>query len=57
MNFFAEKILAHRLGKVYGVQRRQVRGWGNALKVWDRNAVKMGCDDCGTPTNVIKFIK
>ena len=34
-------------------------GWGvgNALKVWDGNAVKFSCDDCCTPINVIKFIK
>ena len=28
--------------------------WGDALKIWDGNAVKFGCDDCGIP---IKFIK
>ena len=31
--------------------------WGNALRVWDGNAIKFGCDDCCTPINVIKFIK
>ena len=36
---------------------RQVEGWGDALRVWGRNAVKFGCDDCCTSTNVIKFIK
>ena len=32
-------------------------GWEDALRVWDGNAVKFGCDDCGTPINVIKFVK
>ena len=34
-------------------------GWGlgDALRVWDGNAVKSGCDNCGTPINVVKFIK
>ena len=36
---------------------RQFGGWGNALRVWDGNAVKFGCDDCCTSINVIKFIK
>ena len=36
---------------------RQVGGCGDALRVWDGNAVKFGCDDCCTPTNVIKVIK
>ena len=57
VNFFAEQILTHRLWKTYGFQMRQVGGWGNALSVWDGNAVKFGCDDCFTPINVIKFIK
>ena len=32
-------------------------GWGleDALRVWDGNAVKLGCDDCCTTTNIIKF--
>ena len=33
------------------------RGGEDALRVWDGNAVKFGCDDCCTPINVIKFIK
>ena len=36
---------------------RQVEGWGDALRVWDGNAVKFGCDDCCTPINVIKLKK
>ena len=32
-------------------------GMGDALSVWDGNAIKFGCDDCCTPINVIKFIK
>lgn len=32
------------------------RGWGDALRLWDGNAVKFGCDDCCTHINVIKLI-
>ena len=56
-NSFAEQIVTHRLWKTYGVQMRQVGGWGDALRVSDGNAVKFGCDDCCTPRNVIKFSK
>ena len=27
---------------------RQVEGWGDALRVWDGNALKFGCDDLCT---------
>ena len=47
MNFFAEQILTPR----------QVGVRGDALRVWNVNAIKFGCDDCCTPTNVIKFKK
>ena len=30
---------------------------GDALRVWDGNAVKFGCDNCCTPINVIIFTK
>ena len=33
---------------------RQVGVWGDALRVWDGNAVKFGCDDHCTHINVIK---
>ena len=36
---------------------RQVVGCKDAERVWDGNAIKFGCDDCGTPINVIKFIE
>ena len=36
---------------------RQVGGWGHALRVWDRNAIKFGCDDHCTTINVIEFIE
>ena len=36
---------------------RQVGGWGDALGVWDGNAIKLGCDDRCTTINVIKFIE
>ena len=32
-------------------------GWGNALGVWDGNAIKLDCDDRCTTINVIKFIR
>ena len=32
-------------------------GWGDALRIWDGNTVKFGCDDCCIPINVIQFIK
>lgn len=31
---------------------RQVGGWGDALRVWDGNALKFVYDDCCTPINV-----
>ena len=31
--------------------------WGDALGVWDGNAIKSGCDDHCTTINVIKFIE
>ena len=31
---------------------RQVRGWGDVLRVWDGSATKFGCDDCCTTINV-----
>jgi len=57
MNFFTEQILTHRLWKTYGFQMRQVGRLGDALRVWDGNAIKFGCDDFCTTINVIKFIK
>ena len=36
---------------------RQVGGQGDSLGVWDGNAIKLGCDDCRTTINVIKFKK
>ena len=36
---------------------RQVEVWGDALGVWGGNAIKLGCDDCCKPINVIKFIE
>ena len=35
---------------------RQVGGWADGLWFWDGNAIKLGCDDCFTTINVIKFI-
>ena len=36
---------------------RQFGHWRDAVRVWDGNAMKFGCDDCCTTTNVIKFIE
>ena len=52
---FAEQILTHGHWKTYGFQMRQFEGWGDALRAWDQNAIKFGCDGCCTMTNVIKF--
>ena len=30
---------------------------GDGLGVWNGNSIKLGCDDCCTPINVIKFIE
>ena len=30
-------------------------GVGDELGVWDGNAIKLGCGDCYTALNVIKF--
>ena len=35
---------------------REVGGWGDALRVWDGNAIKFACDDCCTSVNVIKSL-
>ena len=31
--------------------------WGDALGVWDGDAIKLDCYDCCTTINVIKFIE
>ena len=36
---------------------RQVGGWGDALGVGDGNAINLGCDDCCTTINAMKFIE
>ena len=55
MNFSAEQILTHRL-KNLGLSKET--GWGGGWAgVWDENAIKLGCDDCCTTINVIKFIE
>ena len=55
MNFLAEEILTHLEKHVF--QMRQIVGWGNGLGVWDRNVIKLGCDDHCTTVTVIKFIE
>ena len=56
MNFFAEQILTHRLKHLWFPSET---GWvvGDALAVWDGNAIKLDCDDCCRTINVIKFIE
>ena len=51
INLFAEQIVTQRL---YIFQRNQVREWAG---VWDRNALKLGCDAHYTTINVVKFIE
>ena len=34
----------------------QFGGWGNALGLWDGNAIKLGCDDHCTTINVINSL-
>ena len=53
MDFFAKQILTHRLWKTYGFRKRQVGRWGDALGVWDGNAIKLGCEDHCITINVI----
>ena len=53
--FFAEQKVTHRLWKTYGYQRRQIEGEGVGWGFGDRNIVKLGCDDCCTTINILKF--
>ena len=32
-------------------------GWKDALRVWDGNAIKFGCDECCKTINIIKCIE
>ena len=57
MNSFAEQILTQQILKNLWFPNETGWGWGDALRVWDGNAVKFGCDDCCTTINVIKFIE
>ena len=34
-----------------------MRGWGDALRIWDGNVIKLGCGDRCATANVIKFIE
>ena len=56
LNFLAEQILTHRLWKTYGYQRRQYRGHGDALGVWDGYPIKLDCDNHCTTINVINSL-
>ena len=42
---FAEQIPTHRLKNLWFPNET---GWGqgDALRVWDGNTIKFGCDDC-----------
>ena len=37
---------------MYGLQRREFGGWGDALGLWDGNPIKLDCDDHCTTINV-----
>ena len=39
------------------LKMRQVGRCGDTLRVWNGNAIKFGCNDHYTTTNVIKFIE
>ena len=54
MNFFAEQTLTQILKNLWFPNKRGW-GWQEALRVWDGNAIKFGCDDCCTTINVINF--
>jgi len=54
MNFFAEQILTDSQ-TLKNLWFPNETGWGDALRVWDGNAIKFGCDDCCT--NLIKLIE
>ena len=53
LSFFAEQMLTHRHWKTYGLWRRQFGGWGDVLRLWDGNPVKLDCYDHYTITDVI----
>ena len=36
---------------------KQAGGWGDALGVWNGNAIKLDCDDRCTTIHIIKFIE
>ena len=36
---------------------RQFRVWGDLLRIWNGNAINLGCDDHCTIINVLKFIE
>ena len=55
MNFFAEQILTQTLKNLW-FPNETGWGWGDALRVWDGNAVKFGCDDHCTTINVINSL-
>ena len=56
MNFIRTDTESQTLKNLW-FQMRQVGQWGDVLGVWDRNAIKLGCDDGCTIINVIKFIE
>ena len=55
-NFFVEQILTHRLWKTYSFHRREFRESGDMLELWNRNPIKLGCDDHCPTVNVINSL-
>ena len=55
MNFFAEKILTHKLLKNLWFPKETGWGEGGWAGVWGGNAVKLDCGHRCTTVNVIKF--
>ena len=45
MNFFAEQILTHRLGKLMVSKGGSLGGGRDALGLWDGIPIKLDCDD------------
>ena len=57
MNFFAEQVLTQTLKNLWFPNETSCGGWEDALRVWDGNAIKLGCDDHCTTINVINSLR
>ena len=57
MNFFCGTHTDSQTEKHMVSKGDWLGGGGSGLGVWDGNAMKLGCDNCCTTINVIKFIE